>query len=1287
MNQRGGMATIALLIAAVLGVSYLPRKAAESSGTQGAQTTATRVPASTTSGTPSAAVATKPIPSCEQIAKRLRRFYRPNEKPPMPVSCYPEGARVPAKDKSTTNPTLSFAIAIVPNPVQTHLPLVFDRAIESIQQAAQDVNYIYDGSWFPWNHSDKSYESLSDEEQAAKLEAELQEQPGIMVFRRGLDSEKVDDSWSKCETSPGSGVVKPNCLESKDGEFANHYERDLVVFVVAEQPTGGLNDAQFEHSLQWMQTIQPDHVTKPLRIVGPTFSGTLPSLARELTPLTLEDYQQGAVIYSGTSNSESGVHWFQLYLANLQDELQKKWPEAQLQFRTFLEGDGLMTNRFLCYLQHEGYDLERVAILSEDETAFGNVAKQPTKTAGPVTCQSGKTGQAGPSPIYLYYPRDIASLRSAYEEQSIFAAGKQQSAAPATSLRGNLSEPVSSEHDTVRTYGGQITPLAQEATLFGITNILDSKHIDFVILRSTNSLDQLFLSEFLRRSYPSGRVVIDGADLMFRRGSQGASLRGVMLLSTYPLLSWTPDAIPPIHGRRKTSYRVFAEDLSEGVYVAARELFEGLPDARRAVPINDYGTPKSSHSKDDAAEADHRPATWVTVVGHRQFWPIAVLNEQTEVEKISDTNTVFFGPSSESLLQAEFAKPDATLGAAPTTAGQGAALPGEMSGLLAFCVILGFWHLYCCWNGSIIRPPRVRAYFAPIPRVQHTSLIFIGGLVLGLLGVTLFFAVTLGKLVLAPRWDIAITYAIGAILVSGFLGCVGNYRLPVVSGELHQRDRERIRRWRLIYCILWIPVVAWIAWMRYGYLTQHLTAANAFATFWRSVYLRSGVSPLLPQVVLIAGLYAWFWFNLHGLSLFGDDRPVLPKVDDLPDMPVAADRKEEERGEHSRLVKVFRMFSREGAGQNIERNALPLSRGYGVSLIGFLVLALLVLRAALGDHSLRSLGDHRFGTVIFYAVGLCMALILADTYQLLNTWSQLRQLLIFLDRLRLRRTFGELRGLYGGSVWKLSGNVLEERYRLLSRQFESARHLHNALAQWKTSNAGEEQDKHRALEQMEQCEKQGRKFATWYVDLLNDEIKDTDKEYNIRPLTEFQEMLAATAGCILKHVILPSWQTETESLIRCPDPNNKAKDSETEAVCMSAYVRAGEEFVVLPYLGFIQNILGRVRTIAFSIVSLFVAATLGVSSYPFDPLPVIGAVFLILFALVGVTMIFVYSEMSKDSTLSHIANTNPGELGMEFWVKMATLGIGPLIGLLTTLFPSMTDFVVSFLQPGAQAFK
>jgi len=749
-------------------------------------------------------------------------------------------------------------------------------------------------------------------------------------------------------------------------------------------------------------------------------------------------------------------------------------------------------------------------------------------------------------------------------------------------------------------------------------------------------------------------------------------------------LSWTPDAIPPIHGRAKGSYRVFAEDLSEGVYIAGRELFELLPDARRSVPINDYGTPRSAQSPEHAADADHRPATWITVVGHRQFWPIAVLNEVTEVEKMSDGNTASYGPGSSSLLEAEYSKPDPAAASEPVNASRGAALPGEMSGLLAFSAIVALCHVGLCWFGSITRPPRLRAYFAPIPRVQHTALIFIGGLLLGLLAVILFFAVTLGKQVLAPRWILGIGLTVGAILLSGFFGCIGNYRLPVVSGEIHEKDLARIKRLRVILCVAWIPLVALLGWMRYMYLTHHLTVANAFPTFWRSVYLRSGVSPLLPQVVFLFGLYAWFWFSLHGLSLFGDDRPVLPKVDDLPDMPAVADSKEGHR-RTPRVVKMFRVFSQEGAGNNIERNAMPLGKSYVISLVFFLFVSIFVLRAALGDHSLRSLGDHRFGTVIFYAVSLCMALILADTLQILNTWSQLRQLLIFLDRLRLRRTFSMLRGLYGGSVWKLSGNVLEERYRLISRQFESMRHLQNALANWTPSNTQVAQDKQAAVDKLAECEVQGRKFATWYVDLLDDDDKDRDKDHNVKAIAEFQAMLASTAGCILKHVVMPEWQTETRSMI-CP-PQDKAADTAAALADVPAYVRSAEEFVVLPYVGFIQNILGRVRTIAFTVVSLFVAATVGVSCYPFDPLPVIGAMFLILFALVGASMIFVYAEMSRDATLSHIANTNPGELGLEFFVKMAAYGIGPLLGLLTTLFPSMTDFIVSFLQPGAQAFK
>ena len=1283
MKDRGGLATtIALLIAAILGASYIPRKAADSTSAGGAQRPAAKLPTGASKTQQQAAAKEKATPSCDQIAKRLKRLYPAGEPVPMPDSCYPdrvEGAKTVA---AKTNPGVNFAVAIVPNPVQTHLPLTFDRAIESIQQAAQDNNFSYDGSWFPWNHSEKAYESLSDEEQAARLESELQEQPGILVFRRGLNSEGIASAFKDCERVRESGEIDPNCTQLGSDDLYAPYTRDLVIFVVAEQPTGGISDGQFEQALMWMQRIQPSHTEQPLLILGPTFSGTLPSLARELTAKTLKPYAKGARIYSGTTNSETSVRWFQLYLARVQSELQKEGWQGELQYRPFFEGDALMTDRFLCYLQHEGYDLNRVAILSEDETAYGksdSKEKKPADTKS-TRCQGGGGGQPERSPIYLYYPRDIASLRSAYEQQSIFAAGKQQPSGPSSSLRGDLSEPASNEHDTVRTYGGQLTPLAQEAELFGIANILDTKHVEFIVLRSSNTLDQLFLSEFLRRSYPNGRVVIDGADLLFRRGIQGASLRGVMLLSPYPLLSWTQDAIPAIHGGHSSSYRVFAQDSSEGIYIAARELLEQIPDSSHGVPISDYAPPKSAQSESGKSLADRRPATWVSVVGHRQFWPVAVLNEQTEVDAASDSAKGRFGPSGASLLKAEVPQ-TGDQGPAPRTLG----LPGEMAGLLAVCVILSLWHWYCCAKGSIIRPPRVRAYFAPIPKVQHASLIYLGSLLLGLLGVTLLFAAILGSTMLAPAWTAGIAVSVAAIVVLGFLGCLQNFKLPVVSGEIKKSVVERVKRWRRYYVWSWIPALAALAWLRYLYLTQHLTLANRFPTFWRSVFLRSGVSPLLPQVLLLAGLYAWFWFNLHGLALFGDDRPVLPRVDDLPQIEVAANHGEEAHAQHTRIVKMFRMFSQEGAAQNIEANALPLGQRYLKSLLVLLPLAVAVLWVALrGDH-LRSLGDHRFGTVIFYGVAICTGLILADTLQLLNTWSQLRQLLIYLDRLRLRRTFGSLKGLFGGSVWKLSGNVLEERYRLISRQFESARHLQNALAAWTTTTPAEAQCRQIAIDQMTQCELQGRKFATWYVDLLDDDIQDPKKAHDITPLADFQRMLAATAGCVMKQVIVPAWQMESQSMIRCLDPSGKS-NGET-AACLAPHIAAAEEFFVLPYLGFIQNTLGRVRTMAFSIVSLFVAATVGVSCYPFDPLPVIGAIFLILFAVTGATMIFAYAEMCRDTTLSHIANTNPGELGMEFWIKMAAFGLGPLLGLLTTLFPSMTDFIVSFLQPGAQAFK
>ena len=1270
------------VVLAALGVSYFPRQGAES------------IPASAEAKRPSKAVLRKAtntkknppaklVDSCGQIVKQFSRFY-PSE-PQVPESCLADAA---ATNNPPTAPTatLHFVIALVPDPLQTHLPLFFDRSIEVIQQAAEDENYAYDRSWFPWNNTEKNYDLLSDQQDAEDLEEKLEEQPGVMIFRRGLHKELVDQLDFKCRDEFRDGKLDSKCQQAIDQ--SESYKDALVVFVVGEQPTRGISDTQFENALQWMQALQPDQRDKHLSILGPTFSGSLPSLARELETKTIpppkgdpkgvpvnafERYPERILIHSGTTSASSSVRWFQLFLWH-QEELLKAGPEHQnvtLHFRTFYESDSLMTDRFLCYLQQEGYPLDKVAILSEDETAYG---REPDPKEAPPT---GGCDLSSPR-MHLYYPRDIATLRSAYEQQSIFSAGKKQANTPSTTLRGDLSEPAGGEHDTVRSYGGQLTPLAQESVLLGITNILDSKRVEFVILRSSNTLDQLFLSEFLRRSYPGGRVVIDASDLVFRRGIQGASLRGVLLLSPYPLLNWPLDNAPKLHGQTSSSYRVFGQDSAEGIYIAARELFEkvGAATTTTPPPISDYAPPLWANGKSEIDK--HRPATWISVVGDRQFWPVAVLNSNTLTN--DDPNPGAGRPNDRSLLEKEDS-PSATSQAAPFVRIH---LPGEMIGLIAICLMLGLWHWYCCRKGSVVGFPRVRANFAPIPKPQHLLLIFLGSLTISYLGMTLALSMLIGLGDLGRRSAVSVSVVVVTLVLCGFVGCWENCLLPVVSASSSKDAAGKITPWRLWAPWLWVASLVVLMLLRQYFLTSRLDSSNLQPTFWRIVYLRSGVSPLLPQVLLVVGLYAWFWFSLQGLALFGDDRPVLPRKNDLPEFPAPCEKQEQPR-----MFAAFRMFSQEDAGDPIEETALPLNRGYLLWLAFFLPVTVAAFWIALGEFGLRSLGDRHFAKFIFLGVCLCVAMILAEVRQFLWTWRRLRQLLIFLDRLRLRRTLDAMKGLSWGSVWSMGGNVLEQRYCLISRQLESMRNLHNTLKKWYPAAHDEKARKEKTIEQIENCEKQGMCFVDWYVKLCDP--RDPPAVEDITPLREFQEQLAATAACAMKQIILPAWQEETESLIRKVENSAEAKDDGDKqlqfALAADPWVRAAEEFFVLPYVGFIQNTIGRIRSIAMSILALFVAATIAVSSYPFDPLPTIGAIFLILFALVGVVVIFVYAEMHRDATLSYITNTKPGELGLEFWGRLFAFGVGPLIGLLTTLFPSLTEFVVSWLQPGSQAVK
>jgi len=77
----------------------------------------------------------------------------------------------------------------------------------------------------------------------------------------------------------------------------------------------------------------------------------------------------------------------------------------------------------------------------------------------------------------------------------------------------------------------------------------------------------------------------------------------------------------------------------------------------------------------------------------------------------------------------------------------------------------------------------------------------------------------------------------------------------------------------------------------------------------------------------------------------------------------------------------------------------------------------------------------------------------------------------------------------------------------------------------------------------------------------------------------------------------------------------------------------------------------------------------------------------VLFLILGAAIVVVYSQMHRDATLSLVTDTKPGELGMDFWLKLIGFGAGPALGLLATIFPELPGSLFSWLQPGIDSIK
>ncbi|MGB2622941.1 MAG: hypothetical protein WAN25_11400, partial [Candidatus Acidiferrum sp.] len=176
-----------------------------------------------------------------------------------------------------------------------------------------------------------------------------------------------------------------------------------------------------------------------------------------------------------------------------------------------------------------------------------------------------------------------------------------------------------------------------------------------------------------------------------------------------------------------------------------------------------------------------------------------------------------------------------------------------------------------------------------------------------------------------------------------------------------------------------------------------------------------------------------------------------------------------------------------------------------------------------------------------------------------------------------------------------------------------------------------------------------------------------------------QKSMAKTAATLICEMLTPWWPQVSETVVSEDERLGKAALSLTRALA--------EEFTALVYVNFLVTVLLRMRTLVICAGGMYVFIMLSLNVYPFEPHPALQSLTVILLVVMGAAVGFVYAEMHREAILSRLTSTPVGELGLDFWLKLASAGAIPLFSLLAVQFPSINQFLFSWLEPALQAMK
>ena len=1118
---------------------------------------------------------------------------------------------------------IQFIFASIPDPVHTHMALVFDREIETIQSAAQSAGFLFARAWMPWDisaHNESTDFTIRLAQ--SKLREQIESLPGLMIFQKLSDD--------------GTSIT-------------------LFVFISGETPTGGLHIEQIENALKIRRAIlggaDPENSErKTLRIFGPVFSGSLRSLN---TILNADAHQQfiKIAVRSGSVSSDLAVRQFCMQTRlEWPNTATGKPPAGRPDFETFQVTDAYQESYLDSYFDEREASHFNLAVLSEDETAFGNQAREenPSHEEGPSEAHSDPSSSCSRAAVpeahkllRLYYPRGIAQLRDAYQQnlkaQATSEAGKVP---PQNGLPLSLSV-TGNDDDTVAPFSPLQTPLSQESILQGIVTTLRIAHAKVVVIRAGDPLDIVFLAHYLRQNYPQARLVTVGADLLMIHAFFDPRFHGILAVTTYPLFT---EANFPNSGSEPGLQRVFPDSYSVGDFNAFQALLaldERPPD--KQLPRANYaqfGLPSFMQPKNGQQQPQlWRAHLWLTAVGRDGYWPVSVLDDsiqkivpsilsvdQNAAAPVFETYAVHF-----SLGWTLFS----TLGLFLTLL---------LAGLLAF--------------------PRqgthseVLARFGLQRSPERNGLLFTASMFL----LTAQLSFVLPSILWLGRFSDVGKHGSAERVMEPLNGLHFNMLAYLVSVAalgfgcyIGFKKRGSVRFARAGSALCTASIVGVIALCVRFWSADLSTSLGAFV--YRYVHVGSGVSPLLPIFFLLSAWIWWCWQSLTGVVSTEEKQIVLPSKSSI-DRACTLDASARVR------LKALAANENEWPWKNLR--CIP-----GWEMIGFAALAFVIILIFMRPWEIAEAFESQFYKSIYWILLYsCLFLVLYLAIHIVALWLDFRNLLRHIEMVPFRRGFIALKSLTWKPLWKLAGNGRDQFVQLLREEVDALVRIGNSgLSNGPLHDA---------------------------IVVAHKALSTACSEFDSNPVSskipglfhDLQKSLASTASEALIYAN-EQWQKEPHTP---PRDKSDSKDSDEsigtfEPATEARTLGAVEHFLCLFYLNIILVPLRRLQTLILALAGVFIFVLVSYSSYPFESRESFHALLISLFFGISLVVSVVYGQMFASPLLSRITHTKPGELGLDFWVRLGTFVFIPLLGLLSVQFPEINNFLFSWLQPALQSIK